>query len=42
MAEITVKNVFKEYGDGFKAVNDVSLDIGDGELMILVLSLIHI
>jgi multiple sugar transport system ATP-binding protein len=36
MAAITVKNVYKEYGDGFKAVNDVSLDIGDGELMILV------
>src|SRR5688500_11577405 len=36
MAAITVKNVFKEYGDGFQAVNDVSLDIEDGELMILV------
>ena len=36
MAEITIKNVVKEYGDGFLAVNDVSLDIADGEFMILV------
>jgi multiple sugar transport system ATP-binding protein len=36
MASITVKNIVKQYGDGFQAVNDVSLDIGDGELMILV------
>ena len=36
MAEITIKNVVKEYGDGFPAVNDVSLDIADGEFMILV------
>src|SRR5947199_7315507 len=36
MAAITLKNIVKTYGDGFPAVNDVSLDIGDGELMILV------
>src|SRR3954465_15397530 len=36
MAEITIKNVVKEYGDGFPAVNDVSLDIADGGFMILV------
>jgi multiple sugar transport system ATP-binding protein len=36
MAAITMKNIVKEYGDGFKAVNDVSLDIADGEFMILV------
>src|SRR6478735_3610719 len=36
MAEITLTNIVKTYGDGFKAVNDVSLDIEDGELMILV------
>ena len=36
MAEITIKNVVKEYGDGFLAVDDVSLDIADGEFMILV------
>ncbi len=36
MAEITIKNLVKLYGDGFPAVNDVSLDIADGELMILV------
>ena len=36
MAQITLKNICKEYGDGFKAVNDISLDIADGEFMILV------
>jgi multiple sugar transport system ATP-binding protein len=36
MAEITMRNIFKRYGDGFPAVNDVSLDIADGEFMILV------
>ena len=36
MAEITLKNIVKRYGDGFPAVNDVSLDIADGEFMILV------
>ena len=36
MAAITLRNFVKQYGDGFKAVNDVSLDIEDGELMILV------
>src|SRR6186713_606387 len=36
MAKIELKNIVKEYGDGFKAVNDVSLDIADGEFMILV------
>ena len=36
VAEITIKNIVKMYGDGFAAVNDVSLDIADGEFMILV------
>ncbi|WP_067827128.1 ABC transporter ATP-binding protein [Actinomadura kijaniata] len=36
MAAITMKNIVKEYGDGFKAVRDVSLDVQDGEFMILV------
>ena len=36
MAEITLSNIVKKYGDGFVAVNDVSLDIADGEFMILV------
>ncbi len=36
MAEITMKNIVKKYGDGFPAVNDVSLDVADGEFMILV------
>ncbi len=36
MAAITLKNIVKEYGDGFPAVNDVSLDIADGEFVILV------
>ena len=36
MAEITLKNLVKKYGDGYPAVNDVSLDIKDGEFMIFV------
>src|ERR687885_595713 len=36
MAAITIRNIVKTYGDGYPAVNDVSLDIADGELMILV------
>ena len=36
MASIELENIVKTYGDGFKAVNDISLDIADGELMILV------
>jgi multiple sugar transport system ATP-binding protein len=36
MAEITMRNIVKQYGDGFPAENDVSLDIADGEFMILV------
>ncbi|NDL59811.1 ABC transporter ATP-binding protein [Phytoactinopolyspora mesophila] len=36
MAAITMKNIVKKYGDGFPAVNDISLDIADGEFMILV------
>jgi multiple sugar transport system ATP-binding protein len=36
MAEITIENLVKRYGDGYPAVNDVSLDIADGEFMILV------
>ena len=36
MAAIDMKNIIKKYGDGFPAVNDVSLEIADGEFMILV------
>jgi multiple sugar transport system ATP-binding protein len=36
MAEISIRNLVKQYGDGFLAVDDVSLDIADGEFMILV------
>jgi len=36
MAAITLDHVGKRYGDGYPAVNDVSLDIADGEFMILV------
>ena len=36
MAVIEMKNIVKEYGDGFPAVNDVSIDVADGEFMILV------
>src|SRR5215470_2878595 len=31
-----MKNIVKQYGDGFLAVNDVSLDVADGEFVILV------
>ncbi|WP_154795331.1 ABC transporter ATP-binding protein [Occultella kanbiaonis] len=36
MASITLNHIVKKYGDGFPAVNDVSLDIADGEFVILV------
>jgi multiple sugar transport system ATP-binding protein len=36
MASITLKNIVKKYDDGFPAVNNVSLDIADGEFVILV------
>lgn len=36
MAQISMRNIVKKYGDGFPAVNDVSLDIADGEFVILV------
>ncbi|MEQ7847633.1 ABC transporter ATP-binding protein [Nocardioides kribbensis] len=36
MASIQMKNIVKKYGDGFPAVNDVSIDIADGEFVILV------
>lgn len=36
MASITLKNLVKQYGDGFPAVNDISIDIEDGEFIILV------
>ena len=36
MAEITFQNVWKRYPDGFEAVKDMSLDIADGEFVILV------
>src|SRR4051795_232741 len=36
MAEITFQNVWKRYPDGFEAVKDMNLQIGDGEFMILV------
>jgi multiple sugar transport system ATP-binding protein len=36
MAAIEMKNIVKKYGDGFPAVNDVSIDVEDGEFMILV------
>jgi multiple sugar transport system ATP-binding protein len=31
-----MKNIVKKYGDGFAAVNDVSIDVADGEFVILV------
>ena len=36
MAAIDMKNIVKKYDDGFPAVNDVSIDVKDGEFMILV------
>jgi len=36
MASITLKDIVKKYGDGFPAVKGVSLDIKDGEFVILV------
>jgi multiple sugar transport system ATP-binding protein len=36
MASVEMRNIVKKYGDGFPAVNDVSLEIADGEFMILV------
>src|SRR5512139_2615671 len=36
MAAIEMRNIVKQYGDGFPAVNDVSIDVQDGEFMILV------
>jgi multiple sugar transport system ATP-binding protein len=36
VAAIEMKNIVKQYGDGFPAVNDVSIDVKDGEFMILV------
>src|SRR6187402_720374 len=36
MAEIQLDNVTKRYPDGYEAVRDMSLDIKDGEFMILV------
>jgi multiple sugar transport system ATP-binding protein len=36
MAAIEMKNIVKQYGDGYPAVNDVTIDVADGEFMILV------
>jgi multiple sugar transport system ATP-binding protein len=36
MADIALEHITKRYGDGFEAVKDLSLDIADGEFMILV------
>src|SRR6188508_1982455 len=36
MASISMQNIVKEYSDGFPAVSDVSLEIADGEFVILV------
>jgi multiple sugar transport system ATP-binding protein len=36
MADIVLDNVTKRYRDGYEAVKDMSLEIGDGEFVILV------
>ena len=46
MAGVLLKNVEKQYPNGFKAVHGINLEIKDGEFMVFVgpsgLSLIHI
>ncbi len=36
MSGIQMTNIVKKYGDGFPAVNDVTIDVAEGEFMILV------
>jgi multiple sugar transport system ATP-binding protein len=36
VADISMQHLTKRYADGFPAVNDVNLEIADGEFMILV------
>jgi multiple sugar transport system ATP-binding protein len=36
MAEILLSSIWKRYPDGFEAVKDLNLEVGDGEFMILV------
>ena len=36
MSTIEMKHLTKVYGDGFKAVTDVNIDVADGEFLILV------
>jgi multiple sugar transport system ATP-binding protein len=36
MAQIALEHITKRYGDGYEAVRDLSLEITDGEFMILV------
>jgi multiple sugar transport system ATP-binding protein len=36
VSTIEMKHITKVYGDGFKAVTDVNIDVADGELLILV------
>ncbi len=36
MAAISMRNITKVYGDGFPAVNDISIEVADGEFIILV------
>src|SRR6201982_3117669 len=36
LAEIPFDNVSKTYGDGFRAVSDLNLDVQDGEFVVFV------
>lgn len=36
MADVSLQNVSKTYPNGFRAVDDLSLDVADGEFMVLV------
>ena len=36
MAEVQLEDVSKVYGDGTRAVDEMNLEIADGEFMVLV------
>ena len=36
MAEVVMEHLTKRYPDGFEAVRDMSLEINDGEVVVLV------
>ena len=42
MSPVYLDKLTKIYPNGYEAVHDFDLEVKDGELMVLVLSLIHI